>query len=53
MEKQGIVCFAYDELMPSDSLEEVLDADVIVVTQKEYRPLLEGTEAKVVDLWSS
>jgi len=52
MKKEGIACFTYDELMPSDSLEEVLGAEVIVVTQKEYRPLIEGTEAKVVDLWS-
>jgi UDPglucose 6-dehydrogenase len=51
MKKEGIVCFGYDELIPRDSLEETLNADLIVVTQKEYRPLLEGTTAQVVDLW--
>jgi len=51
MRKEGIVCFGYDELMPSDPLEEVLAADVIVVTQPEYRSLIEGATAEVIDLW--
>jgi UDPglucose 6-dehydrogenase len=50
MKKEGIVCFGYDELIPRDSLEETLNADLIVVTQKEYRPLVQGINA-VVDLW--
>lgn len=42
--------FAYDDTLPSDSLGSVLDCDVVVCTQTEYRQYLKP-HMKVVDVW--
>lgn len=52
LKNRGIHTFTYDELLPGDKVEDVLVCDVIVVTQSEYRQLVEDFSGEVVvDLW--
>jgi nucleotide sugar dehydrogenase len=55
LSKAGRKYFTYDEILPSDTLEEVLDCKTIVVTQKEYRDcvkVIDQTNKHVIDVWS-
>lgn len=54
MEKEGTPYFTYDDILPSHTLEEVLDCKTIVVTQKEYRHQIEGLDPskEIIDVWS-
>lgn len=51
LDSSGIKHVEYDDMLAVDSLTRVLECEVVVVTQKEYEPLVAHYDGKVVRVW--
>jgi len=51
LEAAGVHSVSYDDILQKDTLDQVLDCQVVVVTQKEYDPLVTNHIGKVVRIW--
>lgn len=48
-----VKCLIYDHVLtPEDALDGVLSCDVVVITQRELRPLAANSKAHIIDVWA-